>query len=177
LSGLEWCSGCHPERSEGPGSTDGEILRCAQGDRPSLQMSAYNTCHRTKSSPGDWHPLIECKSQDSVGECGTGIWVGKQSEKTDFRQATARRMKPRYGWFTNPGSDKGRCLASRIGLWSHICPRSSSVFPSTSLPEYGKDAWRGFMPWHLALLAWRVARQALRVGERSQAPFHLPTGA
>ncbi len=32
---LEWTFGdnaCHPERSEGSGSTNGEILRCAQDD-------------------------------------------------------------------------------------------------------------------------------------------------
>ena len=30
---------CHPERSEGARSPDAELLRCAQDDRPSLQMS------------------------------------------------------------------------------------------------------------------------------------------
>jgi len=30
---LEWCRACHPERSEGSGSTDTEILRCARDDR------------------------------------------------------------------------------------------------------------------------------------------------
>jgi hypothetical protein len=35
---------------------------------------------------------ITCKSQDSVGEFGTVIWVGKQSKNRDFRQGTARRI-------------------------------------------------------------------------------------
>ncbi len=46
---------CHPERSEGSGSTDAEILRCAQDDRqdtahgkPSLQMSTRVFCLLTK---------------------------------------------------------------------------------------------------------------------------------
>jgi hypothetical protein len=33
-----------------------------------------------------------CKSQDSAGEIGRAIWVGKQSENTDFQQGTARRI-------------------------------------------------------------------------------------
>ena len=40
VNGLERGPGCHPERSEGSGSTDAEILRCAQDDSHSLQMSA-----------------------------------------------------------------------------------------------------------------------------------------
>src|SRR5438128_9623330 len=39
VNGLERCLGCHPERSEGSGSTDGQILRCAQDDKHYLQMS------------------------------------------------------------------------------------------------------------------------------------------
>ena len=39
VSGLERGLACHPERSEGSGETDGEILRCAQDDMPYLQMS------------------------------------------------------------------------------------------------------------------------------------------
>ena len=47
MSGLERCPGCHPEPfaaaqgklREGSGSPDEEILRCAQDDRHSLQMS------------------------------------------------------------------------------------------------------------------------------------------
>jgi len=34
---------CHPERSEGSGSTDAEILRCAQGDSEECSVYAvYN---------------------------------------------------------------------------------------------------------------------------------------
>ena len=39
VSGLERCPGCHPERSEGSSEPAEEILRCAQDDRPYLQMS------------------------------------------------------------------------------------------------------------------------------------------
>src|SRR3989442_14306061 len=39
VSGLERDPGCHPERSEGSGEPAEEILRCAQDDSPSLQMS------------------------------------------------------------------------------------------------------------------------------------------
>src|SRR5712692_5183516 len=39
LSGLEWCPGCHPERSEGSLRPSSQTLRCAQGDRHDLQMS------------------------------------------------------------------------------------------------------------------------------------------
>jgi hypothetical protein len=47
MSGLERCPACHPEHirfaqcklREGSGSPDEEILRCAQDDRHSLQMS------------------------------------------------------------------------------------------------------------------------------------------
>src|SRR2546426_6379095 len=39
VSGLERCPGCHPERSEGSLREARQALRCAQGDRPSLQMS------------------------------------------------------------------------------------------------------------------------------------------
>ena len=49
---------------------------------------------RTKNKHG-------CKSQDSVGEIGTVIWVGKRSENTDFRQGTARRIiliSPTESW-------------------------------------------------------------------------------
>ncbi len=49
---------CHPERSEGSGSTDAEMLRCAQHDsedtgqvrsrgKSSLPISAYLTSHLT----------------------------------------------------------------------------------------------------------------------------------
>jgi hypothetical protein len=40
VSELEKCPGCHPERSEGSGSPDTEILRCAQDDSHYLHMSA-----------------------------------------------------------------------------------------------------------------------------------------
>ena len=39
MSGLECCPACHPERSEGSGPTDAEILRFAQDDMRYLQMS------------------------------------------------------------------------------------------------------------------------------------------
>ena len=39
VSRLERGQACHPERSEGSGETAAEILRCAQDDRPDLQMS------------------------------------------------------------------------------------------------------------------------------------------
>jgi hypothetical protein len=32
--------------------------------------------------------------KDSAGEIGRAIWVGKQSENTDFQQGTARRIIP-----------------------------------------------------------------------------------
>ncbi len=47
-----------------------------------------------------------CKSQDSVGEIGTVIWVGKRFENTDFRQGTARRIipiSPTESWDLQPG--------------------------------------------------------------------------
>ena len=43
----------------------------------------------------------DCKSQDCVGEIGTGIRVGKRSENTDFWQETARRIiriSPTQSW-------------------------------------------------------------------------------
>src|SRR6266446_3067594 len=40
VRGLEQCPGCHPERSEGSLRPASQTLRCAQGDRHSLQMSA-----------------------------------------------------------------------------------------------------------------------------------------
>src|SRR5258708_38490805 len=42
VSGRACYPACHPERSEGSRSPDAEILRCAQDDRPSLQMSGEN---------------------------------------------------------------------------------------------------------------------------------------
>ncbi len=45
VSGLEWCPGCHPERSEGSGLTEAEILRCAQDDRHYLQLSDSGNGH------------------------------------------------------------------------------------------------------------------------------------
>src|SRR6266480_7815216 len=39
VSGLERCPVCHPERSEGSGEPDAEILSAAKDDRPYLQMS------------------------------------------------------------------------------------------------------------------------------------------
>src|SRR5260370_36019417 len=41
VSGRACSPACHPERSEGSRSPDAEILRCAQDDRPSLQMSRH----------------------------------------------------------------------------------------------------------------------------------------
>ncbi len=41
VSGRESCPACHPERSEGSGLPDGEILRFAQDDRHYLQMSIH----------------------------------------------------------------------------------------------------------------------------------------
>src|SRR5258707_12703403 len=41
VSGRACYAACHPERSEGSRSPDAEILRCAQDDRPSLQMSRH----------------------------------------------------------------------------------------------------------------------------------------
>jgi hypothetical protein len=51
----------------------------------------YNDSMHTMYAPylfNDLHVVSNtgCKSQDSVGEIGTGIWVGKRSENTDFRQ-------------------------------------------------------------------------------------------
>lgn len=43
----------------------------------------------------------KCKSQDTVGEIGTGIWVGKPSENTDLLQGTVRgmiRISPTVSW-------------------------------------------------------------------------------
>ncbi len=53
----------------------------------------------------------DCKSQDCVGEIGTGIRVGKRSENTDFWQETARRIiriSPTQSWDLHPGLHKGR---------------------------------------------------------------------
>ena len=36
---LEWCPGCHPERSEGSLRSSSQTLRFTQGDRHYLQMS------------------------------------------------------------------------------------------------------------------------------------------
>src|SRR5947209_19578145 len=46
---LESCSACHPEHSEGSGSPDAQILRCAQDDRHSLQMSLSSGIHQSAS--------------------------------------------------------------------------------------------------------------------------------
>jgi len=43
VSGLEQCPGCHPERSEGSLRPSSQTLRCAQGDRHSLQISAQKS--------------------------------------------------------------------------------------------------------------------------------------
>src|SRR5260370_36883263 len=40
VSGRTCYPACHPERSEGSRSPVAEILRCAQDDRPYLQMSS-----------------------------------------------------------------------------------------------------------------------------------------
>src|SRR2546428_8185094 len=67
VSGLERCPACHPERSEGSLSPASQTLRCAQGDRPYLQMSTclgqgylkVATC--LLSSPqGKTHFLLWC---------------------------------------------------------------------------------------------------------------------
>jgi hypothetical protein len=58
VSGLERCPGCHPERSEGSLRPASQTLRgvyterseCAQGDRPSLQMSDVRLKLLTNSS-------------------------------------------------------------------------------------------------------------------------------
>src|SRR5881227_4441357 len=50
VSGLERCPGCHPERSEGSLRPSSQTLRCAQGDRPSLQMSTSCTFNLTALS-------------------------------------------------------------------------------------------------------------------------------
>ena len=50
--GLERGLACHPERSEGSLRPTREILRCAQDDRPSLQMSARKGRAFSKSDPG-----------------------------------------------------------------------------------------------------------------------------
>ncbi len=39
VSGLEWCPGCHPERSEGSLRPSSQTLRFAQGDKYYLQVS------------------------------------------------------------------------------------------------------------------------------------------
>jgi hypothetical protein len=49
VSGLERCPACHPERSEGSLRPSSQILRCAQDDRPSLQMSEVLVICLTKS--------------------------------------------------------------------------------------------------------------------------------
>src|SRR5713226_6225441 len=41
-SGLERCPDCHPERSEGSLGPSSQTLRCAQGDRQDLHMSAFH---------------------------------------------------------------------------------------------------------------------------------------
>src|SRR5216684_979161 len=51
VSGLEWCPGCHPERSEGSLRPSSQTLRCAQGDRQYLQMSSVETACLTDTSP------------------------------------------------------------------------------------------------------------------------------
>jgi hypothetical protein len=58
----------------------------------------YNDSMHTMYAPylfNDLHVVSNtgCTSQDSVGEIGTGIWVGKRSENTDgSRRGTARRI-------------------------------------------------------------------------------------
>ena len=47
LSGLERGPACHSEHSEGSGSTDGEILRCAQDDK-------IPACHPERSEGSGW---------------------------------------------------------------------------------------------------------------------------
>jgi len=44
---------------------------------------------------------VRCKSQDSVGEIGTVIWVGKRSENMDFRREMTReiiQISPTESW-------------------------------------------------------------------------------
>ena len=65
---------CHPERSEGPDSTDAEILRCAQDDRQeisrvrsrevlSLNVCQFAACHG-KGGGGDG---LGCRTLDPGG--------------------------------------------------------------------------------------------------------------
>src|SRR5260370_27825684 len=59
VSGLERYPGCHPfaalrassERSEGSFRPASQTLRCAQGDRPSLQMSTVSFASLTMPFP------------------------------------------------------------------------------------------------------------------------------
>jgi hypothetical protein len=49
----------------------------------------------------------------------------------------------RPGWFTDPGSDDDGCQTAPPGAQSQIAFQGSSVFLSSSLPTFVKDAWRG----------------------------------
>jgi hypothetical protein len=72
---------------------------------------------------------MTCKSQDSVGEFGTVIWVGKQSENTDFRQGTARRIiriSPTESWDLQRSMT---CLSTVLEcIAGCICSREQAVF-------------------------------------------------
>ena len=52
MSGLERCPACHPERSERSLRPSRQILRCAQDDRPSLQMPSKSLSRLQFASEG-----------------------------------------------------------------------------------------------------------------------------
>ena len=69
------------------------------GETASHLGNQHGMLEINRSRPVLWCP--GCKSQDSVGAFGTGIWVGKRPENTDFRQGTARRImliSPTASW-------------------------------------------------------------------------------
>ena len=73
VSGLERCPGCHPERSEGSGSPAEEILRCAQDDRPYLQMSGLEVITLTVDRTGLYDAVVFLTSKFEASNKIEGI--------------------------------------------------------------------------------------------------------
>ncbi len=60
---------CHPERSEGSGSTGGEILRCAQDDSRALRMTARTPLTGSLLSKWLGRQAVPCSFGGTVLHC------------------------------------------------------------------------------------------------------------